>query len=255
MKRIFPVILAAVCLAGSSNALNVYAAEQSEIIEDDELIENDTFESDFAEEGYEITLTETQFLAQDVVGTYTTNGVNAGSGLNIRKEAKAGSTILGSIPANAKFKVNAISGDWAAVDYNNIKGYVSKAFIKKVENEPGTYTTKDLEAGYNLNIRKEANATSAILGSIPQNAKFKVTSFTGNWAAVEYNNIKGYVSKDFIQKTTGEPTTTTTQTTTTTDEPGTYTTKDLEAGYNLNIRKEANTTSAILGSIPQNAKF
>ena len=210
--------------------------------------------------GEPTTTTTTQTTTTtDEPGTYTTKGVDADSNLNIRKEANASSAILGVIPPNAKFKVTSFSGNWAAVEYNNIKGYVSKDFIQKTTGEPttqtptdetGTYTTKGVDADSNLNIRKEANASSAILGVIPPNAKFKVTAFSGNWAAVEYNNIKGYVSKDFIQKTTGEPTTQTP-----TYEYGTYTTKDVDADSSLNIRKEPNANSNVLGEIPANAKF
>ena len=51
-----------------------------------------------------------------------------------------------------------------------------------------------------LNIRADHSTNSKILGSIPANAKFKVTKADGKWAHVEYNGISGCVSMEYIQK-------------------------------------------------------
>ena len=155
-------------------------------------------------------------------GTYTTKGVT--DGLNIRADHSANSKILGSIPANAKFKVTKADGKWAHVEYNGISGCVSMEYIQKVATQTtapqtttakattttksagcscsasyaGTYTTKGVTDG--LNIRADHSASSKLLGTIPANAKFKVTKADGKWAHVEYNGISGCVSMEYIQK-------------------------------------------------------
>ena len=220
-------------------------------------------------------------------GTYTTKGVT--DGLNIRADHSTNSKILGSIPANAKFKVTKADGKWAHVEYNGISGCVSMEYIQKVATQTtapqtttakattttksagcscsasyaGTYTTKGVTDG--LNIRADHSASSKLLGTIPANAKFKVTKADGKWAHVEYNGISGCVSMEYIQKVatqTTAPQTTTAKATTTTKSAGcscsasyagTYTTKGVTDG--LNIRADHSTNSKILGSIPANAKF
>ena len=65
-----------------------------------------------------------------------------------------------------------------------------------------------------LNIRADHSASSKLLGTIPANAKFKVTKADGKWAHVEYNGISGCVSMEYIQKVatqTTAPQTTTQQ--------------------------------------------
>ena len=220
-------------------------------------------------------------------GTYTTKGVT--DGLNIRADHSTNSKILGSIPANAKFKVTKADGKWAHVEYNGISGCVSMEYIQKVATQTtapqtttakattttksagcscstsyaGTYTTKGVYDA--LNIRADHSASSKLLGTIPANAKFKVTKADGKWAHVEYNGISGCVSMEYIQKvatqTTAPQTTTAKATTTTksagcscsTSYAGTYTTKGVYDA--LNIRADHSASSKLLGTIPANAKF
>ena len=154
-------------------------------------------------------------------GTYTTKDIT--DTLNIRADHSASSKLLGTIPANAKFKVTKADGKWAHVEYNGITGCVSMEYIQKVATQTtapqtttaattttkaagcscsasyaGTYTTKGVNDV--LNIRADHSASSKLLGTIPANAKFKVTKADGKWAHVEYNGISGCVSMEYIQK-------------------------------------------------------
>ena len=64
----------------------------------------------------------------------------------------------------------------------------------------GTYTTKDVSSS--LNIRDTHSTNGNVVGAIPANATFSVSKANGSWAHVSYNGISGYVSMEYIQKST-----------------------------------------------------
>ena len=65
------------------------------------------------------------------------------------------------------------------------------------EEYAGLYTTKDVTTY--LNIRAENNTSSEIVGKIPANAEFNVSMSDGEWAYMEYNGQRGFVSMTYIQ--------------------------------------------------------
>lgn len=64
----------------------------------------------------------------------------------------------------------------------------------------GYYIVKT--SGSHLNMRAEANTESTKLGQIPNGAGVTVTKAVGGWAYVKYNNLQGWVSADFLEKST-----------------------------------------------------
>lgn len=49
-----------------------------------------------------------------------------------------------------------------------------------------------------LNIRREANASAAVLTSLPHGTRVTVTGESGSWYAVTCGNISGYASKSYV---------------------------------------------------------
>lgn len=56
--------------------------------------------------------------------------------------------------------------------------------------------------GSNLNIRQFPSVSSAVIGSIPNNAPVTVLGQTGGWYVVRYGGITGYASASFITEST-----------------------------------------------------
>lgn len=54
--------------------------------------------------------------------------------------------------------------------------------------------------GSNLNMRSEPNASSDIVGKIPDGTRIYVSSTSGNWGKVTYNGVTGWVSLDWATK-------------------------------------------------------
>lgn len=69
--------------------------------------------------------------SEEYAGLYTTK--NVVTYLNIRSGHGTNFSIVGSIPANAEFKVTKGNGEWAHVEYNGVKGYASMAYMQLKE--------------------------------------------------------------------------------------------------------------------------
>ena len=76
----------------------------------------------------------------------------------------------------------------------------------------GYYVVKT--SGSHLNMRADANTSATKLGQIPNGAGVTVTKAVGGWAYVKYNNLQGWVSAEFLEKSTEPVTAATTQATT-----------------------------------------
>lgn len=91
----------------------------------------------------------------------------------------------------------------------------------------------------NLNVRKDANTSSTILGKLAKGTKVTIVGKTsdGKWYKIKYNNGYGFVSSQYVKVNSSTPAVTTSK------------------GYvkissgNLNVRKSPNTSSAILGKL------
>lgn len=102
--------------------------------------------------------------SESYAGTYTTTGVS--DVLNIRADHSANTKLLGTIPANATFKVTKADGSWAHVEYNGVSGCVSMDYIKKVEEETPK-VTGDLNNDGKISISDAVVLQNYLLGGAP----------------------------------------------------------------------------------------
>ncbi|ELU5588612.1 SH3 domain-containing protein [Clostridium perfringens] len=125
---------------------------------------------------------------------------NVSTYLNIRAEGTANSSIVGTIPADDEFIIKWVDSNyigWYYIDYKGTEGFVSSDYVSKYE----LATTKNVST--HLNIRAEGNSDSNILGTIPAGATFSIKWVDSNyigWYYINYNDIEGFVSSDFVQK-------------------------------------------------------
>ena len=65
---------------------------------------------------------------------------------------------------------------------------------------PSKATPVKLSSSSNrLNIRAGAGTDQSIIGKASNGAKLTIIGESGGWYRIKYNNITGYVSKDYIQ--------------------------------------------------------
>lgn len=124
----------------------------------------------------------------------TVNGADAqgtvnASLLNLRAQASTASAVLTQIPNGTSVTVFETANGWAKVTYNGLTGYVSLDYLVLRQ---GCTTSA-------LNLRAEANTSSAILTQMPLGTVLSVQSVSSGWARVTYSGVTGYASLDYIQ--------------------------------------------------------
>ncbi|MBM7833134.1 SH3 domain-containing C40 family peptidase [Clostridium sardiniense] len=189
--------------------------------------------------------------------------VTAKSGLNIRKSATTSSQILRTIPYNGQVNIKSKSGSWYYIEYNGTYGYVSDSYINQISSgnsgsnsnaQTQTSGTGRVTARSGLNLRKSASTSSGIIRTIPYNGQVNIKSKSGSWYYVEYNGSYGYVSDDYIQKTSSVSSNSQ-------DSSSNSNTQTQINGYGkvtarsgLNLRKGASTGSGLITTIPYNSQ-
>lgn len=206
---------------------------------------------------------------------------------NLRKTADAESTILEQITLNQEVEILGEEGDWYKVTYNKITGYVNKELVtvnsnpetteennqvnenrteennqvnqNAIENKISTETTADIEIGKEYKIAENIklklipsiNATDVIELKIDESVT--VTEVMNGWVCVETQTTKGWLRKDKLKK--DEPAEENVQETQN-QQPVQET--PIKTQYvnssSVNVRQEANTSSAIVTTITLNTE-
>ncbi len=136
----------------------------------------------------------------------TVSLTSAGDKLNLRKEAKADSEVLGQIANGASVTVLGETGEWCKVRYGSLTGYVSKAYLVYQAAPTPTPTPSVADgdmamvrlASGSLNMRNEGRATATVIGSIPNGATVTIIKQGDSWSQVRYNNQTGYVVTQYL---------------------------------------------------------
>lgn len=206
---------------------------------------------------------------------------------NLRKTADAESTILEQITLNQEVEILGEEGDWYKVTYNKITGYVNKELVtvnsnpetteennqvnenrteennqvnqNAIENKISTETTADIEIGKEYKIAENIklklipsiNATDVIELKIDESVT--VTEVMNGWVCVETQTTKGWLRKGKLKK--DEPAEENVQETQN-QQPVQET--PIKTQYvnssSVNVRQEANTSSAIVTTITLNTE-
>ena len=126
-------------------------------------------------------------------GTVTT-------GLNIREEANSSSKSLGEYKKGDEVTILEVKGNWGKTD----KGWISLSYVSFGTTSGGTSTETTYKPGkyvvntFSLNIRKEANASSADLGNYMEGDKLTITEVSGIWGKTD----KGWVNMKYLKADT-----------------------------------------------------
>lgn len=210
----------------------------------------------------------------------TTAMVTTQSGsLNLRAEARAGSTILRTIPQYANITVHERGAEWCRVTYAGTTGYVMTVFLTFADEgtptptpEPTPEPTPDpgddeggdtgtddpilpedpdadtalyavvTTASGSLNLRMDPLPGSPVLTRIPKGTTIKIAEKMSAWSRTTYAGQTGYVMNSYLSFTQGAPTADSSLTAKVTTVSGT-----------LNLRAEPSTGGGVLLRIPQYA--
>ncbi|XZL35304.1 SH3 domain-containing protein [Clostridium perfringens] len=187
--------------------------------------------------------------------TEKTGIVNVSSSLNVREGSSTSSKVIGSLSGNTKVTIVGEEGAFYKIEYKGSHGYVAKEYIKNIKDEvvtepekpstpENTEKTGVVNVSSSLNVREGASTSSKVIGSLSGNTKVTIVGEEGAFYKIEYKGSHGYVAKEYIKDIKDEVVT----------EPekpsnleNSKKTGVVTASKGLNVRKEANTSSQIIG--------
>lgn len=207
----------------------------------------------------------------------TTAVVTTQSGsLNLREQARSGSTILTRIPQYATIAVHERGAEWCHVTYNGVTGYVMTVFLTFqdepmpdlpddstgegesggdadandpnepiVTPEPGgddaLYAVVTTVSG-SLNLRRDALPGSPVLARIPKGTTIRIDEKLSAWSRTTYGGQTGYVMNTYLTFHQGQPEISAGTTAVVTTVSG-----------SLNLRTEPSLSGGVIARIPQYA--
>ncbi len=192
--------------------------------------------------------------------TKKTGIVNVSSSLNVRKGASTSSKVIGSLSGNSKVTIVGEEGAFYKIEFKGSHGYVAKEYVKDVtesnNSNQGTQTpekpstpettkkTGIVNVSSSLNVRKGASTSSKVIGSLSGNSKVTIIGEEGAFYKIEYKGSHGYVAKEYIKDIKDEIVT---EPEKPSNPENSKKTGVVTASKGLNVRKEANTSSQIVG--------
>ncbi|WP_283689507.1 SH3 domain-containing protein, partial [Clostridium perfringens] len=191
--------------------------------------------------------------------------VNVSSSLNVREGASTSSKVIGSLSGNSKVTIVGEEGAFYKIEYRGSHGYVAKEYVKDVtesnNSNQGTQTpekpsnpeinekTGIVNVSSSLNVREGASTSSKVIGSLSGNSKVTIVGEEGAFYKIEYRDSHGYVAKEYVKDVIESNNSN--QGTQTPEKPSipenSKKTGVVTASKGLNVRKEANTSSKIIG--------
>ena len=192
--------------------------------------------------------------------TEKTGIVNVSSSLNVREGASTSSKVIGSLSGNTKVTIVGEEGAFYKIEYKGSHGYVAKEYIKDAtennNSNQGTQTpekpstpentekTGIVNVSSSLNVREGASTSSKVIGSLSGNTKVTIVGEEGAFYKIEYKGSHGYVAKEYIKDIKDEVVT---EPEKPSNPENSKKTGVVTASKGLNVRKEANTSSQIIG--------
>ena len=187
--------------------------------------------------------------------TERTGVVNVSSSLNVREGASTSSKVIGSLSGNTKVTIVGEEGAFYKIEYKGSHGYVAKEYIKNIKDEvvtepekpstpENTEKTGVVNVSSSLNVREGASTSSKVIGSLSGNTKVTIVGEEGAFYKIEYKGSHGYVAKEYIKDIKDEVVT---EPEKPSNPENSKKTGVVTASKGLNVRKEANTSSQIIG--------
>lgn len=115
------------------------------------------------------------------------NVVNANE-LNVRELPNTNAIVVKTLKKGDKVDVYAYSNGWVCIN-TTLNQWINAKYI---DSTMGTISANT------LNIRSGAGTTYPIIGQLKKDMKVKVLNKVGTWYTILYNNVYGFVSKNYV---------------------------------------------------------
>ena len=144
---------------------------------------------------------KTEEEKKTVVDSYQNLGIVQVSGyLNVRKEPNTSADIVGKLMGDSASEIlDSTQEGWYKISSGGIEGYIDSQYVLTGdEAKTKAYDLVSLRAIVqvdNLNIRKEANTTSDVVGQGLLNERYEVIDQLDGWVQIP----SGYMSADYVK--------------------------------------------------------
>lgn len=112
-------------------------------------------------------------------------------------------------------------------------------------------TDSYISTASNLRVRSGATTNSKILGTVSKGQKLNVISYSNGWYKINFNNATGYVSGNYVQKTSSNKQVSTSSVSKVTPVS---TSAYIVQASSLNVRASGSTSAKVIGSVKKNEK-
>lgn len=131
-------------------------------------------------------------------------GIVTASMLNVRSGSDIDLTIIGQLKKGEKVRLGNKVDDWYNVYFGDYGGWVSAKYINDgtkvvMDTVKVASKTSGIVTASVLNVRAQANASSAIVGKLKKGATVKIGLIDNGWASIYFGAHGGWVSMDFIK--------------------------------------------------------
>lgn len=127
--------------------------------------------------------------------------------------------------------------------------------INENENSVGTarasQKAKVVNVTTNLRIRSSASTDASVVGHLNAGATVNIEGTSGSWYKIEYNGVRGYSHKDYLQMIT----TTNPETPSKPDSTLNKTGQVINVTSSLRIRSSASTSASVVGTLAPSERF
>lgn len=159
--------------------------------------------------------------------------------VNVRTKAEIDGPIAFQVKNDETVKIIGGKGDWFEIFHNGKSGYIFKQYVS-IGRSGGSSTIlselfdpwKASASVDTLKVRSGPSTGYDTVAMVTKGKTFNVLGQSGNWYYIELSNgLKGYASKDYIQKGSG------------------YTTCTINVNGSLNVRKGPGTSYDAVASV------
>ena len=133
----------------------------------------------------------------------------ASTSLNLRAQPSTQAAILASLPRGESIVVTSRGGEWSAVRYGSVSGYVMTTYLRFPADEedagdtPIGYATVATLSG-TLNLRRQPSLGSTVIMQIPKGQRVGILQRLDGWCKVSYAGINGYVMTTYLAMEGGD---------------------------------------------------
>ena len=142
-------------------------------------------------------------ISPDNVYSTAKGGSVNGSAVRMRMGPSTDFAVIGSYNKGTEVKISGEYNGWYEISINGKYGYMKKDYVKvgsaAVSEPEKTMDSVGTITGNSVRMRSGPGTGYSVIGYYNKGIQVNVTGQTGNWYAVTYKGLKGYISADYVK--------------------------------------------------------